>query len=166
MFNNYKLINYSFTTGNNIELEYYLRDISTSINIKGELLENGCYFDYYTLSEGETFESIAYKYYGNTDYFYLVILSGYVFDWRNNLPLTDSELEYYIEDTYVNPNGIHHYIDSKTGKRTTSTTGANVVPVTNTEYEQELNEEKRYIKLIKSSYADKIDDMINGVFNV
>lgn len=161
MFEKYALIEYPIEYID--ETVYHLlRDISTNVRIKSELIENTGYYDYYTIKDGETFESIAYKYYGDVSYFYLVMLSSVLYDWRDSLPLTQSELEYYIKDTYVNPQGVHHYIDSSTGKRTTRIDGEKTIPVTNEEYEEARNEEKRHIRLIKHTYASTLKEMIEG----
>lgn len=161
MFEKYNTIEYPIEYDN--ETVYHLlRDITTNVRIKAELLENVGYYDYYTLKDGETFESIAYKYYGDVSYFYLVMLSSMLYDWKDSLPLTQNELEYYIKDTYVNPQGVHHYIDSSTGKRTNRTDGEKTIPITNAEYEEARNEAKRHVRLIKNQYASTLKDMIEG----
>lgn len=166
IFDKYELIDYPIKYDRDTYY-HYLRDISTNLRIKAELVENTGYFDYYTLKDGETFESIAYKYYGDVSYFYLVMLSSLLFDWKDSLPLTQEELEYYIQDSYVNPQGVHHWIDAKTRKRVvvTENVGENMIPITNEEYENELNEDKRHIRLIKKEYASTLKEMLEGAVN-
>lgn len=164
MFERYDTIEYPVNYGIGTVYQY-LKDISTNLKIKSELVENTGYFDYYTIKDGETFESIAYKYYGDVEYFYLVMLSSLLFDWRDSLPLTDTELEYYISDSYANPQGVHHWIDVKTKNKVTiinGNAGENLIPITNEEYERDVNEEKRHIRLIKKTYASTLKDMLEN----
>jgi hypothetical protein len=167
MFDKYETVGYPIDYDSG-RVYQYLKDITTNLRIKAELVENTGYFDYYTIKDGETFESIAYKYYGDVEYFYLVMLSSLMFDWRDSLPLTDAELEYYITDSYANPQGTHHWIDAKTKKKTAvidGNVGENLIPITNEEYEREANEEKRHVRLIKKTYASTLKDMLESAIN-
>ena len=76
------------------------------------------------------------------------------YDW----PLDQVALSNYVNDKYSNPDGTHHHeISASSGDTTkkltvaSDTTGA--VAVTNYEYEQTLNDEKRKIRLLDRGYV-------------
>ena len=69
----------------------------------------------------------------------------------------------YVNDKYSNPDGTHHHeISASSGDTTkklivsSDTTGA--VAVTNYEYEQTLNDDKRNIRLLDRAYVAQFQE--------
>lgn len=107
----------------------------------------------YVISEGETPEGVAYAYYGSAFYHWVILIVNGIVDVRREWPLDLVEFEEFVADKYVNINAVHHYEDSVTGY-IMDYDGLNpsLVPVTNYEYETEINEAKRPIRLLDPKY--------------
>jgi hypothetical protein len=85
------------------------------------------------------------------------------YDW----PMTDSAFEAYVKDKYTNPAGIHHYEKVQSSGSTTqdgpgnfdhvievNSDDADGQSVSNYEYEQRLQDQKRQIKLLDKAYLN------------
>ena len=72
------------------------------------------------------------------------------YDW----PMTYFDLQKYIAKKYDNPNGVHHYEDANKYEVDSNAPGA--TPVTNSVYEETLNDAKRTIDIIKPEYIQQI----------
>lgn len=136
-----------------------ITDISTNVRIQQELANSLAVYNYHTVQDGQTPEMIAFHDYSNVNYYYLVMLANEMYDWRECYPLTQLELDNYVNEKYIDPNGIHHLENAK-GLRSDTLEGAFTIPITNYEYEYGLNEAKRLIKTIKSQYAQTVVDTL------
>ena len=88
------------------------------------------------------------------------MLANSLYDWRKDFPLSQNELDAFVNETYANPNGIHHWVNANTGEVVIAH-GEFDVPVTNYEYEYSENEKKRYIRLIRPEYATDVVNSLN-----
>ena len=76
------------------------------------------------------------------------------YDW----PMTQRNLQAYVQDKYTDPNGIHHYeISQKSGNTNTKikvelADEPSATSVTNFVYESELNQNRKEIKLLDGAY--------------
>lgn len=161
MFKKYPLIRYPFKT-DSVTIEKILKDITVSLKVKSDVVELSGFFSEYILRDGDTPEVVAWKFYGDAKLHYLVMLSNARYDWRKDFPLTQPELDAYVMDAYANPNGIHHYVDTKTGD-IVETEGEFTVPITNMEFEYSENEKKRPIRLIRPEYVSDVVNALNGL---
>lgn len=161
MFENYEEITYPFKVGSET-IEKVVKDITTSLAAQSDVVSRGGFFSDYVIGDGETPEIIAWKTYGDAKLHYLVLIANSRYDWRKDYPLTQDELDAFITDSYAHPNGIHHWIDSKTGE-TAEVQGEFDAPVTNYEYEVEENEKKRHIRLIRPEYANAVANALKGL---
>jgi hypothetical protein len=151
-----------------------LVDILRNVRLRRDTLENILIFDLYRLQDGETPEILSERLYGTPYYHWTLMLANERFDYATDFPLSQLELEEYVEQKYGNPDGIHHYetVEIKNSKGLTmlpaglkvdenfsySYTESNgvvtfsglnaVIPITNYEYELRVNEEKRVIKVL------------------
>jgi hypothetical protein len=89
--------------------------------------------------------------------------------------MSEQEFEVFIKDKYANPDGIHHYeITQSSGPQTgngpndyshkveVNSTASGATSVSNREYEQRLQDEKRLIKLLDTRYVDSfLEEFIN-----
>ena len=157
MFENYENILYPFKIGS-FTVEKLVRDITTNLKIQTNVVDLVGFFSDYIIHDGETPEIIAWKVYGDAKLHYLVMLANSRYDWRKDFPLSQNELDAFVNETYANPNGVHHWVNSNTGEVVIAH-GEFDVPVTNYEYEYNKNEKKRYIRLIRPEYAT---DVVNS----
>lgn len=161
MFENYEKILYPFKVGN-LTVEKLVKDITTNLKIQENVVHLAGFFTEYVMGEGETPEIVAWKFYGDPKLHYLVMLANSRYDWRKDFPLTQNELDMFVNETYANPNGVHHYVSAATGEVVVAH-GEFDVPVTNYEYEYNENEKKRYIRLIRKEYASDVVRALNAL---
>lgn len=105
-------IYYDFNIANENEVRI-IRDISTNIRFKKEVLSNILLFDEYDIVDGETPEIISEKAYGTPHYHWLIMLLNERYDYINDFPLSTSQLYMHVDETYgaENRNAVHHYVD-------------------------------------------------------
>lgn len=139
----------------NNKTEYRLvKDISQNVRVRKEILANITLYDVYDFREGDTPEIIAEKVYGSPLYHWVVMLCNERYNYIDDYPLTQYELEKHITAKYGagNEYDTHHYIDSN-GFIVDSSQGTSV---SNYDYEATLNESKRRIKLISPTLLNTI----------
>lgn len=157
MFRQYPDIYYPFTDKQKQTYYRVLKDITVNLKLRRDLTNDVSLYEYYDLRDWESPDIIAAKYYGNAKWHYLVMLANDTFDWRDDYPLTQNQLDAYVKDVYVNPNGVHHYetVDGVIVPKP-DVEAKDIVPITNYEYEYKLNESKRRIRLIRSDIAPQV----------
>lgn len=163
MFADYPKIYYPYTYKNGkVRLVRLMPDLTTSIKIQLDLINALSYFEYFTINAEDTPESIAYRYYGDPKLHYLVMLSNEMFDWVLDFPLSDMQLEEYVDTCYTSRNALHHYYNTQNKQVLDKgiIPGAFDVPVTNYEYEYDRNEKKKVIKLLRKEMTPRIEQMI------
>ena len=126
---------------------YAMTDISRNIRFRKEVLSNITAYDSYDIVDGETPEIVAEKVYGNAEYHWIIMLANDIYDYRSDFPLTQLQLEKYVADKYGDDaDATRHYVDSNGFVVNQTVSGA--TPVSNRQYEEQLNEGKRRIKII------------------
>lgn len=112
-FSNLPKIYYDFNIGNNNESRI-IRDISTNIRFKKELLSSITLFDEYDIMDGETPDIISEKIYGSPHYHWVIMLLNERFDYINDFPMTTRQFQQHLKDVYGTGNELktHHYVDS------------------------------------------------------
>ena len=162
---------------------------------RGKLKENvaadATLFTKYQVRGDDRPDNVAFKFYGDENLDWLVMLSNNILNLQNEWPLLQAEFDRYLIDkyeTYENLNSIHHYetieIKSSTGVvivpagltvdsnysvtyfdwiTELEVTENNIVtPITNLEYEEKLDDEKRNIFLLKQEYIGVIKGDIDN----
>ena len=139
-----------------------ITDLVRRVNLRSNVKANTLIFDNYNVQDGETPDIVASKYYGNSMYHWVIVTINNIksqYDW----PLDQVALSQYVNDKYSNPDGTHHYELAQTSGDTTiklevasDTVGATIV--TNYEYEQTLNDEKRRIRLLDRAYVAQFQE--------
>tara|TARA_R110002050_G_scaffold105639_1_gene215372 strand:+ start:189 stop:734 length:546 start_codon:yes stop_codon:yes gene_type:complete len=149
------------------------------VGIRAKVRTNTLLFDTYSVREGETPEIIAHKLYGDSQLHWVVMLVNDVIDRYHDWPMSTPQFNSYINQKYVdsdgdpNPSGVHHYEIAQTSGDTSITievpnnTGANVGAsiVTNYEYEQRLQDNKRQIRLLDPKYIPSVVEEYKKLMN-
>ena len=140
-------------------------DIFRRIKVKSKLRDEISLLDTYNVEEGDKPETVAYKAYGSTDYFWIVCLMNDIRNVYYDWPLDSYAFDQFMKDKYDDSNGIHHYEIVQSSGQTigkcpedyshkievnSDTPGA--TPITNYEYERRLQDKKRQIKLLGAQY--------------
>jgi len=137
-----------------------LRRVKLRANIKNGLFE----FDNYDVQEGETPETIAYKWFGDTEFHWVILMTNNITDRYYQWPLSQPQFQVHLEDKYGvgNIDATHHYEISQSSGKTSSRDNSHLVEVnsdasgataiTNREYEQREQDNIRQIRLLQPKY--------------
>tara|TARA_R110002153_G_scaffold158269_1_gene310349 strand:+ start:1088 stop:1621 length:534 start_codon:yes stop_codon:yes gene_type:complete len=153
-------------------------DLLRRVKIRSAVKDGSTLFDKYDVQNGETPESLAYKIYGDAKYHYVILILNNITDRYYGWTLSDYSFEVYVKSKYSNPGAIHHYeVTQSSGTQTSNgpedyshkievnsdATGAEAV--TNYEYENRLQSEKRQIKLLDPAYLPAFEEEFNKLIN-
>jgi hypothetical protein len=116
----------------------------------------------------DTPESVSEQYYGDQQYYWIILLFNDVKDRFYDWPLTAGQFEKYVQDKYSDVNAIHHYEVAQSSGSTSSfddshkiqvnSTVSGATSVSNYDYEQKLQDKKSRIKLIKPEFLELITE--------
>jgi hypothetical protein len=164
-FQSFPKVMYDYSTDKNT-ISYILTDITKNVRFRKEILANVSLFETYDIIDGETPEIIAEKVYGNPNYHWIVMLANQTYNWIEDYPLTDLELDEYIvskygsiqnaEKTikyYLNLDGEVVYFNENTPDFNYS---GPTTKLSCYDYEVALNESKRTIKIISPQIIGNI----------
>ena len=164
-FNEFPVIDYNLTGVNGNSKK--VTDIFRRVKVRSKIANNLSLFDKIDVPEGDNPEDIAYKAYGDADYFWVVCLMNNIVNRYYDWPLDEFNFQQFVADKYSNPDGIHHYeITQSSGKQTgegpddyshkievnSDTAGAQ--SVSNIEHERRLQDKKRKIRLLQPAFLD------------
>lgn len=153
-FKRFDNIYYPFTVGGK-DVVNVVRDITTNVRFRKAILENITLFDEYDIVDGETPEIIASKVYGSTEYHWVIMMCNQRYDYVNDFPMDSRTLNLYISEKYPGTeNATHHYENEQGFVVSENEVGA--VAVSNYQYEINVNETKRRIKLISPQLLSQI----------
>lgn len=149
-FDRFKNLYYEFIIDGKRELRA-VKDITTNVRFRKQLLSQITLYDEYDIQSGETPDIIAAKYYGSSEYHWVVMLANERFNYVTDFPLDYYAFELYVNDKYGEDlYEVHHYEDEDGFVVNTG------YPVSNYEYEERENEKKRRIKLISPKMLSTI----------
>jgi|AntDeeMinimDraft_5_1070356.scaffolds.fasta_scaffold07638_3 hypothetical protein len=139
---------------------YTVVDVSKRSFNKNVLFESSDYFIEYELKEGDTPVILADKLYDDAELAWTILYFNKIVDYYNEWPLEQESLKQYILRTYNDPYGIHHYVSIQTENIVGSGhPNYDKAAITNFEHEVAVNDEKRFIRLIRTDY---IGEYVNG----
>ena len=140
-------------------------DLMTRVKVREKILDESALYDTYDVPSGEKPEDTAYKHFGSSQYHWVILLTNNITDRYYDWPLSEQDFETYMNDKYTNPDAVHHYeITQSSGPQTGSgpddyshkievnSTQSGAQSVSNREYEQRLQDEKRQIRLLDPNY--------------
>jgi hypothetical protein len=113
-FNNFKTLLYPFPTigEDKSEKSILIKDITTNIRFKKAFIESLPLTETYKIMDGDTPEIISEKLYGTPEYHWILMLLNQRYDYINDFPLSNRELEILIANKYGNAaNTIRHFED-------------------------------------------------------
>ena len=153
-FNDFPTINYD-CTGDGITEK--IQDITTRIAVRKWIREIGPVFSKYDVSDAETPEMVAAHVYGSVYDHWIVLIFNEITNTYYGWPLSRRDFDAFVNDKYENPQAVHHYeIIQSSGDQTVKikvkSTVVGATAVTNLEYEQDIQNNKKQIKLLKPTY--------------
>jgi hypothetical protein len=160
-FSKFPLIAYDIKNNENYKL---LPDILRRDKLRSTIKSGGMLFDTYDVKNGEKPEDIAFKWFGDPELHWIILMTNNVTDRYYGWPLNHVQLQDFLEDKYSNPDGIHHYEITKDSGRTTgqgpsdyshkvevTSDTVNASSISNREYEEREQDKKRSIRLLNKS---------------
>ena len=168
-FDQFPVIDYNLSGVNGNTKE--VTDIWRRVKVRSKIANNVALFDNFDVPEGDSPETVAYKVYGDAEYFWIVCLMNNVVNRYYDWPLDEYNFQQYMKDKYDNPAGIHHYeAVQSSGKQTgdgpsdyshllevsDDTHGGQ--SVSNVEYERRIQDEKRQIRVLLPNYLPAFED--------
>lgn len=173
-----------------------MTNLMARASVIASLMENPLVYYKYDIQDGDTPEIIAYKYYGDSYRYWIVLYVNTIIDPQWQWPMSSDLFDTYLQEKYPSTNTravIHHYEKIQTTTDATSgdvtvekvqisqNTYNSLVPSKHTytlpngalvtvdiskaevsiyDYELEQNENKRNIKILKSSFVDEMEKQL------
>ena len=148
-------------------------NIFRRVAVRAKVKSNTALFDTYDVRDGETPEMIAHRLYDDATLHWVILLFNEIHDRYHQWPMSTIQFEDYLTDKYGdNVNSVHHYEISEDSGHNTKKIDVGTVntdypaatAITNREHEEDLNEDKRKVKLIKSSFVEPILRDLDSLF--
>ena len=158
--------------------------------LREDIFQNVAFFEKYKIVGDDRPDNVAFEVYDDSSLDWLVLLSNNILNIQSEWPLPQTDFDRFVLDKYGDYNtlynGIHHYetIEVKNTQGVTIvpaglqvdssysvsyydfftdlqvTTGNLATPITNYEYEEKVENDKRNIFILKSRYLNIVfDDM-------
>ena len=161
--------------------------------IRKDIFQNLAFFEKYKIVGDDRPDNVAFEVYEDSKLDWIVILSNNVLNIQSEWPLPQTDFDRFVLDKYGDYNtlynGIHHYETEEVknsqgvtivpaGLQVDSsysvsyydffieqqiTTGNISIPVTNYEYEEKVENDKRNIFLLKKDYVGIILNDMEGI---
>ena len=139
-------------------------DITRRIALLGEVSNNASVLYEYSLRDDERPEDVAKRVYDDENLYYVILIINNIVNVNTQWLKNESDLLAFVTLKYGegNENEVHHYEtteESELGEGVwVNQTELFTTPISNYEYEFQLNEEKRSIRLLRTRY---LRDFIN-----
>jgi len=127
-------------------------DISKRLAVHPLVKNNAAVFELYIVNEGERIEDVADYFYGDPKKHVFIMLMNDMIDPFYDWVMSYNELLKYVDGKYLNAGGrtgIHHY---ELGGMVVPSTTTGAISITNLQYEENVNESKRKIKILRKEY--------------
>ena len=156
-FANFPVIPYDSVGDYNFKI---VTNLLKRVVVRSKVKANTSLYDTYDVKEGETPEILADKLYGDPELHWVILLFNDITDVYHQWPQNQNQFLACINDKYSNVDATHHYEISQTSGDTTikvdigtdNTDYPTASIVTNYEYEEDLQDKKRKIKLLDPAY--------------
>ena len=162
-FSKFPLMVYDIKGNSNYTL---LPDILRRVKLRAGLASSRFVFDKYNVKEGEKPEDVAFKYYGDAQYHWVVLMVNNVTDRYYGWPMDQAQFAEYLTDKYGagSEDSVHHYELAQTSGKTTSIDEShmlevnsdteNATAVTNRQFEERVQNDIRQIRLLDQRFLD------------
>ena len=174
-FSRFPLMAYDVKGNKNYKL---LPNILKRVKLRSGLRSGTFLFDNYDVQDGENPEDIAFKWFGDARYHWIILMTNNITDRYYQWPLTQPQFQEHLEDKYGagNEDSVHHYENTQASGRTTSN-GPNDFShkvecnsddgdpdiITNRQYEQRLQDKYRSIRLLDRRFLQDFVDEFEGL---
>jgi len=144
-----------------------LPDILRRVKLRSGLRSSAFLFDKYDVKDGEKPEDVAYKWFGDAEYHWIILMTNNITDRYYQWPLSQPQFAEHLTDKYGagSEDAVHHYEKTTDSGRTSSNgpndyshlvecneDDENPAIITNRQYEQRKQDEYREINLLDRRY--------------
>lgn len=152
-FSNFPQITYTLDGG---DTGFVVTDIFRRVVSQDQNLSTALSYDEYDIVDGETPEIVAHEVYSNAELHWVILTVNNIIDPRYDWPMPTQVFQNFVTNKYGAGNelDIHHYENSDGDVVHVSYTAGPKTAITNLEYEDSLNEQKRRIKLLKPVFVE------------
>ena len=156
-----------------------LPNILRRVKLRSGLRSSAFLFDKYDVKDGERPEDVAFKWFGDAELHWVILMTNNITDRYYQWPLSQPQFQEHIADKYGagNEDAVHHYEKTQDSGPTSSRDNSHLVEcneddenpaiITNRQYEQRQQDGYRSIKLLNKSYLktfiDEFENLIQGV---
>ena len=161
-FDRFPLMTYDMKNNNVYKL---VPDILRRVKLRASIKSGVFLFDKFDVPMGDKPEDVAFKFYGDAELHWVILMTNNVTDRYYQWPMTQPQFQEFLEDKYDNPDGVHHYEITRTSGRTTSNGPGDyshlvecnsdedgAVSVSNRDYEERLQDQYRQIRLLDPKF--------------
>ena len=171
-FSKFPLTVYDVKGNKNFKL---LPDILRRVKLRSGLASSRFVFDKYNVKEGEKPEDVAFKYYGDAQYHWVIMMVNNITDRYYEWPMRQADFADFLTDKYGagSEDSVHHYELAQTSGATSSRDNShmlevnsdtdNATAITNREYEERRQENFRQIRLLDEKYLDAFIEEFFGL---
>lgn len=164
-----------------------VKNLFKRAKLRDDIVENLAFFTKYSIIGDERPDQVAYKVYGEETLDWVVLLSNNILNIQTEWPMPQTVFDKYLLEkygSYANIDAVHHYetVEVKNSSEITiipkglqvaqnysvtyyddllgqEVTASNITePVTNFQYEDKIQDEKRNIFLLKPIYLNVINN--------
>ena len=163
-FSRFPLFVYDVKNNSNYKL---LPDILRRVKLRATIKSGGMLFDKYDVKEGEKPEDVAFKWFGDPELHWVILMTNNITDRYYEWPMNQAQFAEFLTDKYGagSEDAIHHYEVTKDSGRTTgkgpsdyshkvevNSDADNASSISNREYEEREQDKKRQIQLLNKSF--------------
>jgi hypothetical protein len=135
-------------------------------------------FDSYDVRDGERPEDVAFKWFGDAELHWVILMTNNVTDRYYQWPMSQPQFSEFLTDKYGagSEDAIHHYEITKSSGRTTgqgpndyshlvevNSDTDNASSISNREYEEREQDKSRQIKLLDKRYLNAFIEEFNSL---
>ena len=142
-------------------------DLMVRVKVREKVINEMSLYDKYDVPSGERPEDTAFKHFGSAELHWVVLMTNNITDAYYDWPMSEQNFETFLQDKYTNPDAIHHYETTQSSGKTkangpddysylveVNSDAAGAQSISNREYEQRLQDEKRQINLLNPAYLN------------
>ena len=174
-FSRFPLMVYDVAGNENYKL---LPDILKRVKLRSGLRSGSFLFDNYDVIDGEKPEDVAFKWFGDAEYHWVILMTNNITDRYYQWPLTQPQFQEHLTDKYGagSEDAVHHYEKTTDSGRTSSNGPSDYshkvecnsddgIPdiITNRQYEQRLQDKYRSIRLLDKKYLKTFVNEFEGL---
>jgi hypothetical protein len=127
------------------------------------------------VKEGENPEDVAFKYYGDAQYHWVILITNNITDRFYQWPMTQPDFEDFLTDKYGagSEDAVHHYELAQTSGATSSIDEShmlevnsdtdNATSISNRQFEERQQDKFRQISLLDEKYLEAFTEEFFGL---